>query len=213
MDRRCSKRPTRGRKLRRDLLCLLLLAALAWALLDFPCFTRNQAFSALESRNFYGDGQVLRTLEGEHGHSYRITRAGNCCAWEHVWPVLFSRLLWQPGRMEVIPDDPESPLIALPVDPDLLPGAVAVVSHDASIVEVVAEYPALCRPGGPEGWQKMTLSSTDCVNNCFLLRADEAEAAQLDYQAMEDLSLTGYGADGTVIWRSPQPDWSAYGWN
>lgn len=207
------KRRTRGQKLRRDLLCLLLLAALGWVPLDFPCFTRNQAFSALENRNFYGKGQVLRTLEGESGHAYRITRAGTCLAWEQVWPVLFSRALWQPGRMEVIPDDPGTPLVALPVDPDFLPGVVAVVSHDASIVKVTVEYPALFRAGGGEGWQKVVLSSADCVNNCFLLRATGEDAAQLDHQAMDALSLTGYGADGTVVWRSPQPDWSFYGWN
>ena len=207
------KQHTRGQKLRRDLLLLLLLAVLGWVLLDFPCFTRNQAFSALEDRNFYGNGQVLRTLEGNYGHQYRITRAGDCYAWEQVWPVLFSRVLWQPGQMEVISDDPEAPLVALPVDPDFLPGVVAVVSHDASIVTVEVTYPALCRPGGPEGWQKVTISSADCVNNCFLLRAPEEEAAQLDHQAMDALSLTGYDAAGAVVWRSPQPDWSLYGWN
>lgn len=115
--------------------------------------------------------------------------------------------------MEIIPDDPEAPLVALPVDPDFLPGVVAVVSHNASIVKVEVTYPALCRPGGPEGWQKVTISSADCVNNCFLLRATEEEAAQLDHQATDALSLTGYDAAGAVVWRSPQPDWSLYGWN
>ena len=41
----------------------------------------------------------------------------------------------------------------------------------------------------------------------------KGEAAQLDHQAMDALSLTGYDAAGAVVWRSPQPDWSLYGWN
>ncbi len=212
MSRLFHKTPTRGGKLWRDLVCFLLLGVLGWVLLDFPCFTQQQAFEALEGRNFYGEGQVLRTLEGENGHQYRITRAGHACAWEQVWPVLFSRFLWQPGRMEIVPDDPSTPLVALPVDADFLPGVVAVLCHDSSIIRVTAEYPALSNAPEAEGWQKILLSSTDCRNNCFLLTAPAEEAAFLDAQATDALVLTGYNHEGAVVWRSPQPDWSFYGW-
>lgn len=204
--------------LRRDLPLALLALLLAYALLDFPCFTGLQAYRALERRYFYGPGEILLTAqpEGAFWSRYYVARSGGLLAWGGVGR---SGPLWQSdgGAMGFVFEDPDLPLVPLLLDEDF-GHVLAVVSHDPRIVRVAAQAPALLDQGdGFHTWQILHTDSSRQKNGCFLL---QFPAGPLDDVPMTGnwrsrqpdlVLLSGYDAEDTLIWQSPAPDWSFYG--
>lgn len=197
----------RQRALRCGLLLLLSLAVILYAL-DFPIPTAGLARRATERRYCFGPSEVLCTLEEPliYSRSYAVCWRD----WYGVVSVLrFGPFWWDTGLMETVKNDPAQPLI--PLEDSLFlfqPDPIIVFSNDPTIVSVALEFPAR-----PEGGEVRMISATqdEGENGCFILSIPEPDGGGWTYSSR--FRLSGYDADGELVWRSPIPTGAPEGWD
>lgn len=188
---------------RRLVFSLLLLCIV----LDFPIPTAGLARRATERRSYFGPSEVLCTLEEplSRDRSYAVR-------WEDWYGVVSIRRagpFWDTGRVEAVKNDPDLPLIPLE-DSFFLSQhePIIVFSNDPDIVSVTLEFPAM--PGTAEV-RLMTTTQTEGNNGCFLLSIPDPDGGGWTYSAR--FRLSGYDADGELVWRSPTPTGAPEGWD
>lgn len=196
----------RQRALRYGLLLLLSLAVILYAL-DFPIPTAELARRATERRYYFGPSEVLCTLEeplnGDRSYAVR---------WEDWYGVVSIRRagpFWDTGRVETVKNDPDQALIPLEDRFFLFQHKpVIVFSNDPAIVSVTLEYLAQ-----PEGGEVQMISTTQDKgeNGCFVLSIPDSSRNNWTYSRR--FRLSGYDADGELVWRSPTPTGAPEGWD
>ena len=196
----------RQRALRYGLLLLLSLAVILYAL-DFPIPTAELARRATERRYYFGPSEVLCTLEeplsGDRSYAVR---------WEDWYGVVSIRRagpFWDTGRVETAKNDPDQALIPLEDRFFLFQHKpVIVFSNDPAIVSVTLEYLAQ-----PEGGEVQMISTTQDKgeNSCFVLSIPDSSGNNWTYSRR--FRLSGYDADGELVWRSPTPTGAPEGWD
>lgn len=175
--------------------------------LDFPIPTAELARRATERRYYFGPSEVLCTLDEplSWDRSYAVR-------WEDWYGVVSIRRagpFWDTGRVETVKNDPDLPLIPLE-DSFFLSQhePIIVFSNDPDIVSVTLEFPAM--PGTAEV-RLMTTTQTEGNNGCFLLSIPDPDGGGWTYSAR--FRLSGYDADGELVWRSPTPTGAPEGWD
>lgn len=175
--------------------------------LDFPIPTAELARRATERRNYFGPSEVLCTLEEplSWDRSYAV-RWGD---WYGVVSIRREGFFWDTGWIETVKNDSDLPLIPLE-DSFFLSQRepVIVFSNDSDIVSVTLEFPAM--PGTAEV-QLITTTQTEGNNGCFLLSIPDPDGGGWTYSSR--FRLSGYDADGKLVWRSPIPTGAPEGWD
>ena len=204
------ERPTLTRRQRfcRYALRLVLALLLLCIGLDFPIPTADLARRATERRALFGPSEVLCTLEEPliYSRSYAVRWRD----WYGVVSVLrFGPFWWDTGLMETVKNDPDQALVPLE-DSFFLSQhePVIVFSNDPAIVSVTLEFPAI--PGTTEV-QLITTTQSEGNNGCFLLSIPDPDGGGWTYSSR--FRLSGYDADGELVWRSPTPTGAPEGWD
>ena len=198
---------TRRQKALRYGLLLLLSLAVSLVALDFPIPTAGLARRATERRYYFGPSEVLCTLEEplSLNRSYAVRWED----WYGVVSVIKYRLFWGTGRVDTVKNDPDQALVPLE-DSFFLsqPDPIIVFSNDPDIVSVTLEFPAR-----PEGGEVRMISATqdEGENGCFVLPVPDSSGGNWTYSSR--FRLTGYDADGELVWRSPTPTGAPEGWD
>lgn len=197
----------RQKALRYGLLLLLSLAVILYAL-DFPIPTANLARRATERRYCFGPSEVLCTLEEPliYSRSYAVR-------WEDWYGVVsvlrFGPFWWDTGLMKTVKNDPDQPLTPLENSFYLFQDdPIIVFSSDPTIVSVTLEFPV--RPRGGEV-QLISVTQDQGQNGCFSLFLPYHDGQSWTYSS--HFRLSGYDADGKLVWRSPTPTGAPEGWD
>lgn len=190
---------TRRQRFFRYALRLFLSLAILYIFLDFPIPTADLARRATERRAFFGPSQVLCTLEEpiDYDRSYLVRWQD----WYGVVSVQRDGLFWNTGRLLLVENDPEQPLVVstdqsffLTADP------IFVISNDPSIVRVVLERPVAREEEAPF----LQMASQDVSHfGCFLV--EFPILADSGYSYCREFRLSGYDSSGALVWRSPTP--------
>lgn len=196
----------RQKALRCGLLLLLSLAVILYAL-DFPIPTAGLARRATERRYCFGPSEVLCTLEEPliYSRSYAVR-------WEDWYGVVsvlrFGPFWWDTGLTKTVKNDPDQPLTPLEDSFYLFQNdPIIVFSSDPAIVSVTLEFPA--RPHGGEV-QLISATQDEGENGCFSIDLPALEGA---WTYSSYFRLSGYDADGKLVWRSPTPTGAPEGWD
>ena len=210
MSKRSVTPAQRKRRIVRDTLLLAVILMVLVLALDFPILTAQQALKATQARYFFGPGRVITTLDYPRAYNkvkigqydrYYILRDGDWYAW---CGVNHYGLFWQTGGLDAVRNDPDRSLVPLVVS-DWSNGAVLVISNDPEITQVEVIFPIAAN----STYTLFSTCGTNAVENCFLISYTAPEQAYFVYP--EDLQVKGYGADGTLLYRSPIPDeWARY---
>lgn len=202
------ERPTLTRRQRfcRYALRLVLALLLLCIGLDFPIPTADLARRATERRALFGPSEVLCTLEEPllWDRSYAVRWRD----WYGVVSVQKGLLFWDAGQVEAVKNDPDQPLIPLKDQCRYFQHEpVVVFSNDPAIVSVTLEFPA--RPHGGEV-QLISATQDEGENGCFSIDLPALEGA---WTYSSYFRLSGYDADGKLVWRSPTPTGAPEGWD
>lgn len=175
--------------------------------LDFPIPTAELARRATERRNYFGPSEVLCTLE--EPISWDRSYAIRWDDWYGVVSIRRAGLFWDTGRVDIVKNDPDLPLIPLEDRCRLFQNEpVVVFSNDPTIVSVTLEFPAQ-----PEGGEIQMISATqdEGENGCFSIFLPPRDGNIWTYS--QRFRLSGYDADGELVWRSPTPTGGNGGWD
>ena len=204
------ERPTLTRRQRfcRYALRLVLALLLLCIGLGFPIPTADLARRATERRALFGPSEVLCTLEEPLQHWDR-SYAVRWRDWYGVVSVIKRRLFWDAGQVDAVKNDPDQPLIPLEDRCRIFQKEpVVVFSNDPAIVSVTLEFPAQ-----PEGGEIQMISATqdEGENGCFSIFLPPYDGNIWTYPRR--FRLSGYDADGELVWRSPTPTGDNGGWD
>lgn len=193
---------TRRQRLLRDGVLLLLSLVLLAAALDFPIPTAELARRATERRSFFGPSEVIGVVEEENG---RRTYAVRWEKWYGLVHVSQDGFFWDTGTVTAVENDPDIPLVSTPINSNFSSESLYVFSNDPKIVRVTVEIPVWT---ATTGTMFRFYSQDTPVGNCFVLNCTQSSFNIV--QQSRYYRLSGYGADGDLLWRSPMPEeWMA----
>lgn len=189
--------------------CLRLVVSLLLLCigLNFPVPTAELARRATERRSYFGPSEVLCTLEKPliYNRSYAVR-------WEDWYGVVSIRkagLFWDAGQVDAVKNDPDQPLIPLESHFFLARNKpIIVFSNTPSIASVTLEFLVRSEDGALE---IITVTQQEGENGCFLLTLSPSQIDSRTYSRC--FCLSGYDADGKLVWRSPTPTGGSEGWD